>query len=130
MRKILLDANFLILPFQFNVDVFGEFDRLLNEPYKVYTLNRTYNEALNVEDGKYRELVQRLVKESTPAIRILDVDATGTVDDILIQLAGEHIIATNDRDVRRRLREKELPHIYLRQRNHLESQFLRNAAFY
>lgn len=130
MRKILLDANFLILPFQFNVDLFGEFDRLIGEQYQVYTLNRTYNEALNVEDGKYANRVKRLVKESEPAIEVVQTDGEEAVDDVLVDLAGEFVIATNDQDLKRRLREQELPHLYLRQKNHLEGKFLRNAVFY
>lgn len=130
MRKILLDANFLILPFQFNVDLFGDFDRLVGEFYEVYTLNRTYNEALNVEDGKYTNMVKRLVNESDPEIEIVQTDGDQPVDDILVELAGEFIIATNDGELKRRLREQELPHVYLRQKNHLEGQFLRNAAYF
>lgn len=132
MRKLLLDANFLILPFQFNVDIFGEFDRLVGEQYQTYTLNRTYNEALNVEDGRYRTKVERLVKESMPNIEVLEVvaDHGMDADDMLVQMAGEYIVCTNDSDLKRRLREQELPHIYLRQKNHLEGKYLRNSTFY
>lgn len=130
MRKILLDANFLILPFQFNVDIFDEFDRLIGEFYEVYTLNRTYNEALNVEDGKYRNMVERLVEESDPAIEIIAVSGEQDVDDVLVSRAGEYVVATNDSELKRRLRKQGLPHIYLRQKNHLEAQYLENAAYY
>lgn len=130
MRKILLDANFLILPFQFNVDIFSEFDRLVGEFYEVYTLNRTYNEALDVEDGKYAGMVKRLVEESDPEIEVIETDGNRSADDVLLAQAGEFIIATNDSALRNRLRDRELPHIFLRQKNHLEGDFLRNAAFY
>ncbi len=130
MRKILLDANFLILPFQFNVDMFGEFDRLIGERYETYTLNRTYNEALNVEDGKYRNMVKRLVEESDPEIGILQVMSDRDVDDVLVELAGDYIVCTNDRELKRRLRSNELPHIYLRQKNHLDGTYLRNSTFF
>lgn len=130
MRKLLLDANFLIMPFQFNVDIFSEFDRLIGEFYEVYTLNRTYNEALNVEDGRYHGMVQRLVKESEPEIEVIETEGEKPVDDVLVDMAGEYIICTNDSELRNRLRDKQLPNIYLRQKNHLEGENLRNAAFY
>jgi len=130
MRKLLLDANFLILPFQCNVDIFEEFDRIIGEFYELHTLNRTYNEALNVEDGRYREMVERLMEETDPAIEIIETEGTDDVDDVLVGKAGEFIIATNDSDLKRRLRKQGLPHIYLRQKTHLEGQYLGNAAYY
>lgn len=132
MRKLLLDANFLIMPFQFNVDIFGEFDRLVGEQYQVYTLNRTYNEALNVEDGRYQQQVERLVDESMPDIEILEVvaDHGMDADDILVQMAGEYIVCTNDAELKRRLRDEELPHIFLRQKSHLNGKYLRNSMFF
>lgn len=130
MRKILLDANFLIVPFQFNVDVFEEFDRIIGEFYELYSLNRTYNEALSVEDGRYREMVQRLVEEADPEIAIIDTEAEEDVDDVLVSKAGEFIVATNDSELKQRLRKQGLPHIYLRQKTHLEGQYLGNAAYY
>lgn len=130
MRKLLLDANFLVLPFQFNVDIFSEFDRLVDGMYEVYTLNRTYNEALDLEDGQYRNMVERLLEEADPPIEVIEVDADRPVDDVLVELAGEYVICTNDGDLRKRLRNRSLPHIYMRQKNHLEADSLRNAAFY
>ncbi len=130
MRKIILDANFLILPFQFNVDIFSEFDRLIGEFYEVYTLNRTYNEALSVKNGQYRNMVERLVTDSDPEITIMETEADDDVDDVLVRLAGDYIIATNDSQLRERLRKQGLPHIFLRQKNHLEAQFLENAVYY
>ncbi len=120
MLKVLLDANFLILPFQENVDVVSELDRVLDGRYELYTLNRTYNEARDVEDGKYRDMVERLVTEV--GVDLVSVEGEGAVDDILVGLAGEYVVCTNDRDLRAELREKNLPHVYLRQRNHLVAE--------
>lgn len=122
MRKVLLDANFLVLPFQFNVDLFGELDRLLGEQYTVYTLQRTYNEARDLEDGAYRQVVERLVDEAD--IEVITVQSGKEVDDVLVDLAGEYVVCTNDRAVRAELREARLPHIYLRQQNYLEGEAL------
>lgn len=119
MVNVLLDANFLLLPFQYNVDIFSELDRLVGTRYDVYVLNRAYNEALDAEDGKYRNMVERLVDESD--IEIISVEHGGSVDEVLIDLAEEYIICTNDGEVRSVLRDRNLPHVYLRQRNHLEA---------
>lgn len=120
MLKVLLDANFLILPFQENVDIVSELDRVLEGRYDLYTLNRTYNEARDVEDGKYRDRVERLV-EALDIARV-DVEEQGSVDEVLVALAGEYVVCTNDRAVRAELRESGLPHVYLRQRSHLVAE--------
>lgn len=128
MRKVFLDANFLILPFQFNVDIWSELDRVIGEPYEVYTANRVFNEALNVEDGKYHGMVKRLVDESD--VEFVEMPSERSVDDTLVEMAGQYIVCTNDRELRERLDEQSKPHIYLRQKNHLEAANLRNAAFF
>lgn len=121
MLKALLDANFLVLPFQENVDIFSELERVLGE-HEVYTLNRTYNEALDLEDGKYRDMVERLVEEKR--VEIISRESDKTADDLLLELAGGYVVCTNDADLRRELRENDLPHVYLRQRSHLEGENL------
>lgn len=123
---LLLDANFLVLPFQQKLDLFSEFDRLLGA-YQVYTLNRTYNEALHLQDGRYSENVERFVEEKD--IDIVTVDSDEEVDDILIELAGDYVVCTNDSEVRKELREMNSPHIYLRGGDHLEAENLQPSAF-
>ncbi|MFB6294725.1 MAG: PIN domain-containing protein [Candidatus Nanohaloarchaea archaeon] len=121
MTKALLDANFLVLPFQHSVDVFAELERLLGD-VDVYTLNRTYNEALDLEDGKYRQQVERLVAEKN--LTVISRASDATVDTVLVELAGEYVVCTNDRELRRRLSQQQLPHVYLRQRSYLEGENL------
>ncbi|MDY6762015.1 MAG: hypothetical protein SVY41_03125 [Candidatus Nanohaloarchaea archaeon] len=120
-RKILLDANFLVLPFQHNVDIFAELERLLGD-VEVYTLNRTYNEARDLEDGKYRQRVEQLVEQKD--VTVLSMEADSPVDTLLVELAGEYVVCTNDRELRQRLDADNLPHVYLRQRSYLEGENL------
>ncbi len=122
MHRLLLDANFLVLPFQHGVRLFDEFDRLLPGRYEVCVLNRAYNEALQLDDGRYRQRVERLVSEHP--VEVIEVDAAGSVDEVLVSLAGEYVVCTNDTAVRQELRDRELPHIFLRQQSHLEAAFL------
>lgn len=122
MRKVLLDANFLVLPFQHNVDIIAELERLLPGGHELYTLNRTYNEACDIEDGRYRNMVERLVEETD--ITVMSVEESGDVDAVLRQLAGEFVICTNDAELRRYFRDHDLPHIYLRQKTHLAAENL------
>lgn len=122
---LLLDSNFLILPFQFNVSIFDEFERLLGRGFSVYTLDRTLNEALNVEDGNYRDMVKRLV--DIKGVEVINSPADRPVDDALVQFAQQKsfVVCTNDTELKRRLDDKRLPFIYMRQENYLEAENLR-----
>lgn len=124
--RLVLDANFLVLPFQFNVEIFDEFKRLLGGKYEVWTLERALNEALNIEDAKYRQLVKKLM--DLKDIGVIRTPADQPVDDDLMDMARDgFVICTNDRKLRNRLDDENLPHIFLRQRNHLESSNLRRV---
>ncbi len=118
--RVILDSNFLMIPFQFNVDVFAELDRVLEGRYRVY-----------VTDGVLRELrgIRMRRKSAGAALQLaskLPVIETGgegirDVDRALINLAqeGNTIICTNDKILIEKLRSKGLPVIYLRQRKYL-----------
>lgn len=118
MEDILLDANMLLVPFQFNVDVFDEIDRLFDNP-SVYTVDRCVEEARTVEDGKYAAMVDRLVE--TQDLTVLTTEQQDApVDDVLQRYAVEgYIIATNDAELRAAVEDKGYPTVYLRSGSHL-----------
>lgn len=118
MKKIILDTNFIVAPFQLSVDVFDELERLY--PYgEVYTLDDVIQEAKSIESGKYRELVVKLV--NTQDIEVLETEGEGSVDDLLVELADEYVIATNDKELKERLLGKDAEVVIIRSKNHLEA---------
>ena len=48
MKKIILDTNFLLIPSQFNVDIFTEIDRICLFKYKLCVLDETINELNSI----------------------------------------------------------------------------------
>lgn len=115
--NVLLDANMLLVPFQFNVDVFTEINRLFDNP-AVYTLDMCVDEAKTVEDRRYEHLVDKLVE--TQDLTVITTDSEEHVDDLLYSYAAEgYIIATNDGELRHRLDDESLPVVYLRGENRL-----------
>ncbi len=122
--KLLLDANFLVLPFQFSVEIFEEFERLTNGYYELYTLERTLNEAMNIRDGRYRKLVKKLM--NVKDIEIISTSSRHTVDHDLFEKGFQgFVVCTNDKELKRKLDKENLPYIFLRSRNHLEGRNLR-----
>jgi len=126
--KVILDANFLFIPFQFQIDIFEELKNLLNQRVEPIVLSSTYEE------------LQKLVKKGSPKIRrqassalelakrceIMDVERLPgeTNDDVIARFAKVFNcpVATNDRTLKRRLRNMKVAVIYLRQKSRLEME--------
>jgi rRNA-processing protein FCF1 len=123
MKKILLDTNFLIAPFQFDFDVLGEFDRLYGS-YQLYTLDDAVQEAKSIEEGKYKDLVDKLLE--TQDIEVLETVGEGEVDDLIVDVSEDFAVATNDRELKERLIDKEREVVIVRGGNHLEKRNSRN----
>ena len=43
-KKIILDTNFLLIPGQFNVDIFTEVERILGEPFELCIVDKSIAE--------------------------------------------------------------------------------------
>jgi rRNA-processing protein FCF1 len=127
-RKIMLDTNFLVAPFQLSIDLFEEIDRVypVNE---VYTLEDAVQEAKSIEEGKYGELVEKLIERKD--IEVLETEdeepssshaegGEGEVDDLLVDISDEFVVATNDRELKDRLVERGGEVLFIRSGDHLE----------
>lgn len=116
-RKIMLDTNFLVAPFQFSVDIFGELEEMY--PFAdVYTLESAVEEARSIEGGKFRDLVPELLEKKD--VEIVEAEGSSGVDDLLVDASRRFIVATNDKELKRRIRDRDRPVIILRSKSHLE----------
>ena len=48
MKKIILDTNFLLIPAQFNVDIFSEIERICDFQYQLCIVDKTLSELILV----------------------------------------------------------------------------------
>ncbi len=121
MRKILLDTNFLVAPFQMNVSIFREMDEKFpgNE---LYTLDDVLEEAKSIESGRYGGLVHKLVDSQD--IEVLETKGEGIVDDLIYDLSDEFLVATNDRELKNKILDEGRPVIYIRGSSHLAAENL------
>ena len=124
--KILLDTNFLLIPAQFGIDIFQELDRIISRKFELLIFQGIIDELneLSQESIKRQKEVNislELIKQCT-FLDLSSQNITSTnVDDILFQLAIENgwVVATNDRELRKRLRAQQIPVILLRKKAHL-----------
>lgn len=117
-RKIMLDTNFLVAPFQLSIDLFEEIDRIY-PVNRIYTLEDAVQEARSIEEGRYKDLVDKLVE--TKDIEVLETEGEGEVDDLLVDLCDEFVVATNDKELKNRLVENGGEVLIIRSGDHLEA---------
>jgi len=118
--KVALDSNFLMLPTVKRINLISELDRLINFNYKLITPSCVVDELKRLVDhGK--PLERRRARFALKLLEELGVEVEGepsfkAVDEALLQGALHHgwLVATNDSELRRKLRDRGVPVIYLR----------------
>jgi len=123
--RVILDSNFLLIPPQFQVAIFEELKKLLNQQFNPVLLLPTYQELLGIaEHGapklrRQASLALKLAEKCT--IVSVETHCGENPDDVILRIAKEWRcpVATNDRELRKRLRREGVPTIFLRQRAYL-----------
>ena len=121
MPVVAVDTNMLLAPFQFGVDVFEEIRRLVPGA-KIVVLKNSIGELdkiakQGVKERKYVALAKKLLDVN----RVEIINRGGSVDSELLRLAKEGvIIATNDKELKRKVWDAGGRVIALRERNRLE----------
>ena len=106
-RMVILDTNFLLVPFQFKINILKELDYLIEGPHFFVISSVTIDELKKLGSKKGRDAVSaRLalkIIENNP-IEIVKNDRK--VDDWIVDYSNEHraIVATNDAPLRKRLK--------------------------
>jgi len=124
--KIILDSNFLLVPTQFKIDIFEGIMNLLNQNYESIVLSTTMDELQSIAERgapKLRKQAEMALKlaEKCDLINV-DRERNETNDDVIIRVAKQMkcLVATNDSELRKRLRNISIPVVYVRQKSRLE----------
>ncbi len=124
-RTVILDTNALMMLFEFSIDLEAELTRLLGS-YCIFVPTIVLDELrLLSEKGKGK---QKIIAKSALTLsknyKCMQTHLTGSVDESLISLAKENdgIVLTNDRELRKKLKEMDLKVIFLRAKNKLSLQ--------
>lgn len=108
-----MDANALLMPFQFKINLDNELKRLFGET-PIFVPSSVLGELANSMD-KYAKAALALARK----YGIVETELRG--DEAVLEIAAqrEAAVVTNDRGLIARLREKRLPVVRLRSRKYL-----------
>ncbi|WP_297551214.1 PIN domain-containing protein [Thermococcus sp.] len=121
------DTNFLLVPGQFGVDIISELNRILDVKFRIVIPNVVLDE-LDVIERKTRGkdlLAVRMAKKLAERFETVEIGRFGEkpIDDQIYEFAVGNervIVCTNDKGLKKRLREKGVPVVYLRSKKILE----------
>ena len=124
--KVILDSNALFVPFQFKIDIFSELERVLKRNFELILLSPVKQEleylAAKGSPKMHKNAFYALKLAERCKYVGVDDSAPALTDDIIVKIAKEwgSPVFTNDKQLRRRLRNISVPVIYVRQKSHLE----------
>ncbi|MGA2790780.1 MAG: PIN domain-containing protein [Candidatus Bathyarchaeia archaeon] len=132
--KVILDSNFLMIPFQFNLDVFQEIEFLLQKKVDFIVPSAVKSEltALSTRGGEGAAEAS-LALQLASRCRVVEVtlEANETVDDAIVKASQKlgAVVATNDIELKNRLKLLKVPVVYLRDKSKLEVDGIEPAYF-
>ncbi|MCS7095591.1 MAG: DNA-binding protein [Candidatus Bathyarchaeota archaeon] len=124
--KVILDANAFFVPLKFKIDIFEELRSLLNrnfEPILLSPVKKELEKMVKEESPKMRkEALYALKMAEKCSLLEVDENYQGSPDDAIVHVAQklECPVFTNDKELKRRLRNINVPVIYVRQKSQLE----------
>jgi rRNA-processing protein FCF1 len=124
--RIILDSNALFVPLQFKIDIFEELKTLLKAHFETVLLSPVLQEV----KGLAKDGTPKMRKNAAYALRLadkcklveVDEESMDSPDDVIVKVAKKWNcpVFTNDRQLRKRLRDINVPVIYVRQKSRLE----------
>lgn len=114
-RGVILDANALFIPFQFGVNLTGGLRELLGDDVEIIVPSSVVDELERIPGEDWR---RRAALKLAREFRV--VKAEGKGDEAIINLARrlKLPVVTQDKELKRRLKEEGLSVITLRERSY------------
>ena len=132
--KIILDSNFLMIPFQFNLDIFQEIEYLLQKKVDFIVPSAVKTELTGISSrGREGAPEASLALQLASRCRVVEValEPGETVDDAILKASQKlgALVATTDIELRKKLRNINIPVVYLRDKSKLEVDGVEPAYF-
>ena len=124
--KVILDSNALFVPLQFKIDIFDCLKQLLKRNLELILLSPVKRELETLAkkgSSKMRKNALYALKLAEKCKYVkADASSLALADDVIVKVAEEwkSPVFTNDRQLRKRLRDISVPVVYVRQKSRLE----------
>ena len=123
--RVILDSNALFVPIELKIDIFQELKTLLNRSFELVLLKPIQQELETLARQGSPQTRKRALYALKLAEKCRIVDVKGDAaspDDIIFQTASrwKSPVFTNDSELRKKLRNINVPVIYVRQKSRLE----------
>ncbi len=112
-NKVILDTNALLWQFRSNLDIEKELNRLLGT-YEIIIPSSVLLELENVKD-RYVKAAQKFAE----GYSVIATELRGDESIISLALTLQAMVVTNDKELRKRLKEQGLSVIFMRQGKYL-----------
>ena len=123
---MILDSNAFFVPLQFKIDIFEELKNLLSTNFEAILLSSVRNELKKLAEKG----TPQMRKNASYALNLsekctlvqLSENSTLAPDEAILRIAQKwkSPVFTNDRNLRKKLRNINVPVIYVRQKSRLE----------
>ena len=132
--KVILDSNFLMIPFQFKIDIFQEIEYLLQKKVDFVVPSAVKSELTGISSrGGEGAPEASLALQLASRCRVVEVNlaAQESVDDAIVKASQKlgAVVATTDNELKKRLRDINVPVVYLREKSKLEVEGVEPAYF-
>lgn len=122
-KIVLLDTNAVFMLFEFSIDLEDEIINLIGKSSIVVPKPIFDEIKLIINKGKYnkKKIAKNSLKIIEEKFKIVDLNINSRGDDALIDYAKKlsGIVLTNDKDLKKRLRNEKISVIFLRGKNRL-----------
>ena len=124
-KKVILDTNFLLLPGQFMIDIFTQIEEIMQYPFELCIIDKTLKELKlvletgNTRDKRAAKMALLLIKQK--GLKTLHSFSQKGVDDLIVAKAGPDVyVATQDKELKQRLKEKSIKILTLKQKKYIK----------
>ena len=123
-RSVILDTNFLLIPYQFKINIIKELDYLIDIPHSLVVSKGILRELNTIAKSQGKRGVAarvglKMVEFNKDRIEIVDDDSN--VDDWVLDYATKNnsIVCTNDVILRKRLKPHNIKVVVLKSKSKL-----------
>lgn len=123
MKRIILDTNILMIPGQFGIDIFEEIDKIIQENYKIVTLDSVIKELEGISKSKSKNAKNAKIGLDLLKIKEIEIIKAkkNNVDQEILDIFGKStIVATNDTVLRKKLKNRGIKVLCLREKERME----------